>query len=251
LTAPLLDGKIAFITGSTRGIGWAAARMLARHGATVILNGTSNRELLDQRVSEIQNEFGVTPLALCADASDIEAVRGCYREIFQRFKRLDVLVNNAGILNGALLGMVTEAVVRRSFEINAFGAIYHLQEASRLMVRHKSGSIINLTSILGRFGSEGQAVYSASKAAAIGLTLSAAKELAPKNVRVNAVAPGFIETDMVADLPEKVRQERLANIRMGRAGEPEDVAGSILFLASDYSSYVTGQVLGVDGGMIV
>ena len=119
------------------------------------------------------------------------------------------------------------------------------------MTRRKAGSIINLTSILGRFGSEGQAVYSASKAAIIGLTLSAAKELAAKNIRVNAVAPGFIETDMVADLPEKVRQDRLTNIRMGRAGQPEDVAASIFFFASDYSSYVTGQVLGVDGGMIV
>jgi 3-oxoacyl-[acyl-carrier protein] reductase len=225
--------------------------MLARHGANVIVNGKSDRELVDRRANELRDEFGVLTLGLCADAGEIEAVRGCYREIFQRFKRLDVLVNNAGILEGALLGMITEPLVRRNFEINTFGSIYHLQEASRLMARNKSGSIINLTSILGRVGSEGQAVYAASKAAIIGLTLSAAKELASKNIRVNAVAPGFIETDMVANLPEKVRLERLANIRMGRAGQPDDVAGSILFLASDYSSYVTGQVLGVDGGMIV
>jgi len=250
LTTPLVDGKVAFITGSTRGIGWAAARMLACHGANVVLNGKSDRELLDRRVSEIRDEFGVSALGIYADAGDIDAVRGCYREIFQQFKRLDVLVNNAGILEGALLGMITEPLVRRHFEINTFGSIYHLQEASRLMARNKRGSIINLTSILGRLGSEGQAVYSASKAAVIGLTLSAAKELASKNIRVNAVAPGFIETDMVANLPEKVRQDRLANIRMGRPGNPDDVAGSILFLASDYSSYVTGQVLGVDGGMI-
>jgi 3-oxoacyl-[acyl-carrier protein] reductase len=225
--------------------------MLARHGAHVVLNGRSDRELVDRRANELREEFGVPTLGLCADAANIEAVRGCYREIFQRFKRLDVLVNNAGILEGALLGMITDELVKRNFEINTFGAVYHLQEASRLMARNKSGSIINLTSILGRVGSEGQAVYAASKAAIIGLTLSAAKELAPKNIRVNAVAPGFIETDMVANLPEKTRQERLANIRMGRAGQADDVAGSILFLASDYSSYVTGQVLGVDGGMIV
>jgi 3-oxoacyl-[acyl-carrier protein] reductase len=251
LTGSFLAGKTAFVTGSTRGIGWAAARMLARHGANVVLNGKSDRELLDRRIAEIRDEFGVTATGFCADAGDIEAVRGCYREIFQQFKRLDVLVNNAGILEGALLGMITDALIKRNFEINTFGSIYHLQEASRLMARNKNGSIINLTSILGRVGSEGQAVYSASKAAIIGLTLSAAKELASKNIRVNAVAPGFIETDMVANLPDKTRQERLSNIRMGRAGQPDDVAGSILFLASDYSSYVTGQVLGVDGGMIV
>jgi 3-oxoacyl-[acyl-carrier protein] reductase len=251
LTEPSLKEKIAFVTGSTRGIGWAAARMLARNGATTIINGRSDRELVDQRVKEIRDEFGIPAYGLLADASDLEAVRGCYREIFQQFKRLDILVNNAGILEGALIGMITANLIKKSFEINTFGAIYHLQEAARLMMRRKAGSIINLTSILGREGSEGQAVYSSSKAAIIGLTLSAAKELAPKNIRVNAIAPGFIETDMVANLPEKVRQDRLTNIRMGRAGQPDDVAASILFFASDYSSYVTGQVLGVDGGMIV
>lgn len=225
--------------------------MLAQHGAIVIVNGRSDRERVDQRAKEIHAEFGVTTHGLVADASDQEAVRACYREIFQQFKRLDILVNNAGILEGALLGMISGELIKKNFEINTFGAIYHLQEAARLMMRRKSGSIINLTSILGRLGSEGQAVYSASKAAIIGLTLSAAKELASKNIRVNAVAPGFIETDMVAGLPEKVRQDRLTNIRMGRAGQPDDVAASILFFASDHSSYVTGQVLGVDGGMIV
>jgi 3-oxoacyl-[acyl-carrier protein] reductase len=251
LTGPLLNERIAFVTGSTRGIGWAAARMLARHGATVIINGRADRQVVDQRATQIRDEFGVTAHGLVADASDLEAVRGCYREIFQQFKRLDILVNNAGILEGALLGMITGELIKKNFETNTFGAIYHLQEAARLMMRRKAGSIINLTSILGRLGSEGQAVYSATKAAIIGLTLSAAKELAAKNIRVNAVAPGFVETDMVADLPEKVRQDRLTNIRMGRAGQPDDVAASILFFASDYSSYVTGQVLGVDGGMIV
>lgn len=251
MTTPLLHEKVAFITGSTRGIGWETARMLARNGAAVVLNGRSDRELLDRRVGEIREEFGVTAHGILADAANIEAVRDCYKQIFQQFKRLDVLVNNAGVMEGALLGMITGDLVKRNFESNTFGAIYHLQEGARLMMRRKAGSIVNLTSILARVGSEGQSVYAASKAAIIGLTLSAAKELAPKNIRVNAVAPGFIETDMVADLPEKVRQDRLANIRMGRAGTPEDVAGSILFLASDYSSYVTGQVLGVDGGMIV
>jgi 3-oxoacyl-[acyl-carrier protein] reductase len=162
-----------------------------------------------------------------------------------------VLVNNAGILQDALLGMIPDAMIRQTIDVNTVGPIYHVQEASRLMARNKSGSIINVTSIIGRFGNEGQAVYGASKAALIGLTLSAAKELARHNIRVNAVAPGFINTDMVKQLTEQKYGERMKSIKMGRIGEPEDVANAILFLASDLSSYVTGQVLGVDGGMLI
>jgi 3-oxoacyl-[acyl-carrier protein] reductase len=135
--------------------------------------------------------------------------------------------------------------------VNTLGPLFHLQEASRLMSRKNSGSIINLTSIIGRFGNAGQAAYASSKAAVIGLTLSAAKELAPKGIRVNAVAPGFIETDMTSQLSPEKRSALLGSIKMGRAGSPEDVARAILFLASDLSGYVTGQVIGVDGGMLV
>jgi 3-oxoacyl-[acyl-carrier protein] reductase len=247
----ILQGKVSFITGSTRGIGWAVAREFARHGATVILNTRGSSTLLEERCRELDAEFHGTVFGLSADVTDTAAVRNCYLEIFRRFKRLDVLVNNAGILQGAVLGMISDATIHKVIETNLVGSLVHLQEASRLMGRNRRGSIINISSILGRFGSEGQTLYSASKAAVIGMTLAAAKELAPKNIRVNAVAPGIIDTAMTRELPPEKLQQNIASIRMGRIGTAEEVANAILFLASDMSSYVTGQVLGVDGGMVV
>ena len=247
----ILQDKVAFITGSTRGIGWATAREFARHGAIVILNHRGFAALLEERCRELEAEFHGTVIGLAADVTDASAVKNCYVEIFRRFKRLDILVNNAGIMQGALLGMITNATMRAVIDTNLVGSLLHLQEASRLMARNRSGSIVNLSSIIGRFGADGQTVYAAAKAAVIGMTMAAAKELAPKNIRVNAVAPGFIDTDLTRQLPpEKVRQS-MAGIRMGRVGTAEEVAQAIVFLASDMSSYVTGQVLGVDGGMIV
>jgi 3-oxoacyl-[acyl-carrier protein] reductase len=246
-----LTGAVALITGSTRGIGWAIARSLARHGATVVLNGASSSAALEERVKEIRSEFGVEADGFLADAADAVAVRRCYAEIFRRFRRLDILVNNAGILRDALLGMFSQETISQVFATNTLGAVYHLQEASRLMSRGRRGSIINISSIVGRVGNEGQAVYAASKAALIGLTYAAAKELAPMNIRVNAVAPGFIETDMTKALPAEKHAERVASIKMGRIGQPEDIANAVLFFASELSSYVTGQVLGVDGAMLI
>jgi 3-oxoacyl-[acyl-carrier protein] reductase len=247
----ILKDKICLITGSTRGIGWAVAREFARQGATVVLNHRSGGPALEDRCREIESEFQTTAIGLAADVSDTAAVKRCYGDIFRRFKRLDVLVNNAGILQDALLGMISEAAIRAVIDTNLVGSLTHLQEASRLMGRHRSGSIVNVSSIIGRFGNDGQTVYAASKAAVIGMTLAAAKELAPANIRVNAVAPGFIDTAMTRQLPPDKYAKRMAGIRMGRIGTAEEVAQAILFLASDMSSYVTGQVLGVDGGMIV
>lgn len=247
----MLEGKIAFVTGSTRGIGWATAQRFGAEGAVVILNGHTDQALLDQRVDELGAASGTEVWGTLCDVADPGQIRDVYQQIFRRHKRLDVLVNNAGILQDALLGMIPDEVVQQTFAINTFGAFYNLQAAARLMSRAKSGSIINVSSIIGVTGNEGQVVYGSSKAAVIGLTRSAAKELAPQNIRVNAVAPGFIETDMTAQLPEEKYEERLASIKMGRIGRPGDVAGVILFLASDLSRYVTGQVIGVDGGMVI
>ena len=246
----MLNGKVCLITGSTRGIGWATAELFAQHGATVVLNSRAS-DLLEQRRQSIQERFGTAVIALAADAGDPAAVQACHMEIFKQCKRLDVLVNNAGIMQDAPLGMITGELIHSVIQTNIAGSILHLQAAARLMTRAKSGSIINLTSIVGRVGKEGQTVYASSKAAVIGMTRAAAKELAPKGIRVNAVAPGMINTDMTLQLPEERYREALASVKMGRIGEPIDVARAILFLASDMSSYVTGQVLGVDGGMLI
>ncbi len=167
--------------------------------------------------------------------------------MFKLTKKLDILVANAGVLDDALIGMVTQSQIENTFNTNTFGVLYCAQYASRLMGRNKCGSIINMTSIMGTHGNIGQAVYAGSKAAVIGITKSLSKELAPLNIRVNAIAPGVIDTDMVATLAA----ERIASIKMGRIGRPEEVANVALFLASDLSTYVTGQVIGVDGGMII
>jgi 3-oxoacyl-[acyl-carrier protein] reductase len=247
----MLSGKVAFITGSTRGIGWAVAETFARNHATVILNGRSDEKVLQERVEFLKRIYRIEASGLFCDVSDPSAINGAYQFIFKTYRRLDVLVNNAGILEDALLGMISDESIARTFSINALAIVYHLQAASRLMARNKSGSVVNVSSIIGVTGNAGQVVYGGAKAAVIGMTRSAAKELAPSNIRVNAVAPGFIDTDMVKQLQPDKFQERLKSIKMGRIGKPEDVANAILFLASDLSSYVTGQVIGVDGGMLI
>lgn len=242
--------KTILITGSTKGIGRATAIAAAKQGWTVILHGR-NEECLQQLQQELQIDYSASTYYVMYDVRDTAEIKKAFLWIKKNVGPLDALVNNAGIMDDALLGMLKPEQVTQTFDVNTYAAIYHMQYASRLMTKNKKGAIINVSSIMGRFGNAGQVAYSASKAALIGATQSAAKELAPLNIRVNAVAPGFIETDLTNNLPEEIIEEKLATIKMKRAGKAEEVANVILFLASDAASYVTGQIIGVDGGMVI
>ena len=246
----LLSGKTVLITGAGRGIGRAVAERFAAEGATLFL-AVRNLEQGMLLAGELQADYGIDCHAFTCDVSDADSVKALFRELFAHSKHLDVLVNNAGVLDDALIGMVTQAQVERTFASNSFSVLYCSQYAARMMQRAGGGSIINLASIIGRVGNSGQAVYGGSKAAVIGITQSLAKELAPQQIRVNAIAPGFIDTDMAHSLPEDKFQQRLQSIAMGRIGSADEVAKVALFLASELSSYVTGQVIGVDGGMLI
>lgn len=247
----LLKNRVALVTGAGRGIGLAIVGLFAQHGANVIMAGRNLHSLESARQSLLEANPTANISSLLCDVSDDGSVRDAFQAVFKEFRRLDVLVSNAGVLDDALIGMVSANQVRRVFETNAYGVLYCAQYAARLMARNKEGSIINLSSIMGTSGEVGQSVYAGSKAAVIGITKSLAKELAPANIRVNALAPGFIDTGMAHSIsPEKFR-ERIDSVKMGRIGSPDEVARVALFLASDLASYVTGQTIGVDGGMLI
>jgi 3-oxoacyl-[acyl-carrier protein] reductase len=246
----LLEDKLILITGATKGIGFATSKKFAQEGAQVFINGR-NQSALDKIADELNALSKHKVSTLCFDVSDPEQVKSGFQLLFKQVKGLDILVNNAGILDDALIGMVTSKQVNSVYGANTFGTLYCSQYASRLMQRRGGGSIVNISSIIGTNGNEGQAVYGGSKAAVIGMTKSLAKELAPSNICVNAIAPGFIDTDMARSLDDDKFQERIDSIKMNRIGKPEEVANVALFLASSMSSYVTGQVIGVDGGMLI
>lgn len=244
-----LEGKVCVVAGASRGIGRACAEALAAQGANVVLAGrdVSALESAAAALNEAQQRACALPLA--CDVADPVAVRDLFQRIFKDHKRLDTLVANAGVMDDALIGMVTPELIQRVFATNTHGLLYCAQYASRLMARAGGGSIIALSSIVGLHGHAGQSVYAGSKAAVVGIVQSLAQELAPQRIRVNAVAPGFIDTELTATLPAPKREQALAGIALGRAGTAEDVAATVLYLATDLASYVTGQVIGVDGGM--
>jgi 3-oxoacyl-[acyl-carrier protein] reductase len=239
----LLEGKVALVTGVGRGIGKATAQMFAQNGAVVYANDSEDGSL------DCLSDGAFIPLYF--DVTDTQAAKAAIMRIKKEQGQLDCLVNNAGIMQTALIGMVDANATRKMFDVNVFAVMDLLQLAARIMMKQKCGSIINFASVVGVSGHAGQLAYSASKGAIIALTKSAAKELAPLNIRVNAVAPGMIDTQLLNALSEDSIADSLSHIGMNRLGTPDDVAKTCLFLASDLSEYITGQIIGVDGSTVM
>ena len=241
--------KKILVTGASGGIGSQTAVAFAKCGCDVALHFAKNSEKAESLAEKITNEYGINAFAVQADVSDYESVCKMFDEIDSRFGNLDVLVNNAGITKDGLLMKMSEDDFDAVVDTNLKGAFHCIRFVSRAMIRQRSGRIINISSVSGVLGNAGQANYAASKAGVIGLTKSAARELAGRKITVNAVAPGFIRTEMTAVLSEKVKEKAVLQIPMERFGEAEDVAQAVAFLASEQAGYITGQVLCVDGGM--
>ena len=246
----LLDGKIALVTGASRGIGRAIALALAKAGATVVINYAGNVQAAESVRQEIESNGGKTMLVQ-ADVADIDAVNDMIKRVSDTFGQIDILVNNAGITRDGLLMRMKENDWDDVLNTNLKG-IYHCTKAvAKGMMKQRSGRIVNMTSVVGLTGNAGQANYAAAKAGVIGFSKSMAKELASRGITVNLVAPGFIDTDMTSVLPEKVKEEMVKAIPLASLVKPEDVANAVLFLVSDQASYITGQTLNVDGGMVM
>ena len=240
----LLAGKVALITGAARGIGNKTVERFAEEGAIVYATDRTEGSIDDFAVAT-SNRFDTKIVPLYFDVTDETASKKAIMQIRKEQGRLDVLVNNAGIMRDNVIGMIGTQVIQDVFAVNVFSVISMIQLANKMMSRQKSGSIINISSIVGVEGAAGQLVYSASKGAVVSLTKAAAKELAPNGIRVNAVAPGLINTGLLQAIGDEKIQENLKNVKMGRLGEPIDVANVILFLASDLSGYVTGEIIGI------
>lgn len=243
----MLTGKVAVVTGASRGIGKAMALELAGHGARIVASAR-NQELLDALAAEIVAGGGEA-VAIAGDVSIAADADRLMAQAVESYGRLDILVNNAGITRDSLLIRMKEEDWDAVLDTNLKGAFLCTRAAAKVMARQKSGRIINISSVVGEMGNAGQVNYSASKAGLLGLTKATARELARRNVTVNAITPGFIVTDMTDGLSDKARESLIAQIPLGRLGEVEDIAHSVVFLASDRAGYITGQILGVNGGM--
>ena len=246
----LLQDKIAVVTGASRGIGRATAKALAREGAMVIVNYNGSKERADEVVSEIEKDGGKAKAIQC-NVSDFDQAKEFFGGVVKEYGRIDILVNNAGITRDNLIMKMSEEEFQDVIQTNLAGVFNGIKFVTRPMMKQRQGHIINMASVSGIIGNMGQANYSASKAGLIGLTKSVARELASRGICVNAVAPGFVDTDMTKNMPEKAREAALGTIPMNRMGRPEDIAETVAFLAGSGSDYITGQVICVDGGMAI
>lgn len=246
----MLTGKVALVTGAARGIGRAIALKLAGEGAIVIVNYAGFKEKAQETVELIKSAGGEAEAVRC-DVSDFEACGELAKKILEKYGRLDILVNNAGITRDGLIMRMSEQDYDAVLNTNLKGAFNMIHHFTRSFLKQKSGKIINISSVSGVMGNAGQANYSASKAGLIGLTKSVARELASRGICVNAVAPGFIDTDMTGNMPDSAKDGLKSMIPMGRIGAPEDIAETVAFLAGSAADYITGQVICVDGGMAI
>ena len=246
----MLRGKTAIITGAGRGIGKAIALQFAAYNARVVLNYRNSISQVEELLQTIKDAGG-DAIAIKADISKEEEAKNLIAEAVKEYKTLDILVNNAGINRDNLLIRMTEEEFGSVIDINLKGTFFCMKHAALVMLKQRFGKIINISSVVGITGNMGQANYAASKAGVIGMTKSAARELSSRGITVNAIAPGFIETDMTDTLPDRIKEASMASIPLGRFGKATEVAGAVSFLASESANYITGQVLQVDGGMVM
>ena len=246
----MLEGKVAVVTGASRGIGKAIALKLASQGAKVVINYNGSEEKAKEVQAQIETEGGKAVIYRC-DVSDYGACQTFIQDVIKTEGSMDILVNNAGITRDGLLMKMSEEDFDRVIDTNLKGAFHTIRFAARQMLKQRSGKIINISSVSGILGNVGQANYAASKAGVIGLTKTMARELGSRGITVNAIAPGFVDTEMTEVLSEEIRENACKQIILGRFGKPEDIANTAVFLASDKADYITGQVISVDGGMNV